>query len=324
MSDYRRVLNYFYGQPWALERSKFEEIEGILLARSAGDRLFDDEIRARIGQGQRPPLALWDIEAEAFAPPDAPRSADRQVVAVVGIYGVITHRAGMFTQTSGLASAEDIARRVRAAANDPAVRAIVLDTDSPGGSVFGITEAAAAIREARAQKPVKGVANAQATSAAFWLLSQADEVSVTPSGAVGSLGVIYEHHDLTAMNEKLGIRVTTITHGKNKALGSPNEPLSDEARADIEKRIREYGRAFEGDVARGRGIAVAKVQKDFGQGLVFGAAEAVELGMADKVATLDEVLRRAGGKAKAPALAAVAPATEPSAAALAKLRGMQA
>jgi len=61
MSDYRRVLSYFYGQPWALERSKFDEIEAILLARAVGERLSDDEIRARIGQGQRPPLALWDI-----------------------------------------------------------------------------------------------------------------------------------------------------------------------------------------------------------------------------------------------------------------------
>lgn len=326
MSDYRRVLSYFYGQPWALERAKWDEIESILLARAVGERLSDDEVRARIGQGQRPPLALWDVEAEAFMEADTIGTPqNRQVVAVVGIYGVITHRAGMFTQTSGLAAAEDIGRRVRAAASDAAVRSIVLDVDSPGGSVYGIQEAAAEIRAARALKPVRGVANARAGSAAYWLLAQADDVGVTPSGEVGSIGVIVEHADTSALNEKLGVKITTITHGKNKALGSPNEPLSDEARADLERRVAAYGRAFEEDVAKGRGVAAAKVRKDFGQGLVFGAPEAVERGLADRVATLEQMIQRAAGRGKAAdatPVAAVAP--EVSAEALAKLRGMQA
>lgn len=323
MSDYRRVLSYFYGQPWALERAKWDEIESILLARAAGERLSDDEVRARIGQGQRPPVSLWDVETEAFmalGPDNAycladgtPAQTGRQVVAVVGIYGVITHRAGMFTQTSGLAAAEDIGRRVRAAVSDPAVRSIVLDVDSPGGSVYGIQEAAAEIRAARALKPVKGVANARAGSAAYWLLAQADDVGVTPSGEVGSIGVIVEHADASALNEKLGVKITTITHGKNKALGSPNEPLSDEARADLERRVAAYGRAFEEDVAKGRGVPAAKVRKDFGQGLVFGAPEAVERGLADRVATLEQMIQRAAGRGKAadaPPVAAVAPAVD--------------
>lgn len=309
MSDYRRVLSYFYGQPWALERAKYDEIEGILLARAAGERLSDDEIRARIGQGQRPALGVFDPEDEVLAWEGADsvfRAADgrtvqsgRQVVAVVGLYGVITHRAGMFTQTSGLASSEDIARRVRTAAADPAVRSIVLDVDSAGGSVYGLQEAASEIRAARSTKPVKAVANARALSAAYWLLAQADEAFVTPSGEAGSIGVILEHYDMTAMNEKLGVKVTTITHGKNKGIGSPNVPLTDEARAELEKRVRESGRAFEADVAKGRTfgdrrVSVEDVRGRFGQGLVFGASEAVKLGLADDVATLDEVLRKAG------------------------------
>ncbi len=310
MSDYRRILSYLYGQPWALERSKFDEIEAILLARAAGERLSDDEIRARIGQGQRPPLALWDCEAEAFVAADtltAP-SATRQVVAVVGIYGVITHRASMFTQSSGLTTAEAITSRVKAAAADPGVRSIVLDVDSPGGSVFGIQEAAAEIRAARALKPIKGIANARAGSAGYWLLAQADEVFVTPSGDVGSVGIFFEHEDRSEANAKLGIKVTTIAYGKNKTMGSPNEPLSDEARADLEKRVAAYGRAFEEDVAKGRGLTAAAVRKDFGQGLMFGAADAVERGLVDKIATMDEVIRRAAGRGKASAAVEAPPA----------------
>jgi signal peptide peptidase SppA len=334
MNDYRRVLSYFYGQPWALERSKFDEIEAILLARAAGERLSDEEIRARIGQGQRPPLALWDIEAEAFLAADGQGVTERrQVVSVIGVYGVITHRASMFTQTSGLASAEGIQSRVRAAASDPGVTSIVLDVDSPGGSVFGIQELAAEIRAARAQKPVKGIANAMAGSAGYWILAQADESFVTPSGQVGSVGIFVEHEDRSEANAKAGIKITTITYGKNKMLGSPNEPLSDEARAELEKRVSDYGQAFEEDVAKGRTSAArrmtaAKVRSEFGQGLMFGAAEAVERGMVDRIGMMDEVLRRAGGRTKAPAVvAAEAPKLEPAAdaerlAAVARIRGL--
>lgn len=329
MNDYRRVLSYFYGQPWALAREKFDEIEALLLARANGERLSEEEIRARIGQGQRPPLALWDVEAAAFAEPGG--AGGRQVVAVVGVYGVITHRAGMFTQTSGLASAEDLARRVRSAAADPSVRSIVLDVDSPGGSVYGLQEAAAEIRAARDLKPVKGVANAQANSAAYWLLAQAGEVFVTPSGLVGSVGVFVEHEDRSAANAAAGIKVTTVAYGKNKALGSPNAPLTEEALAELEKRVAEYGHAFEADVAKGRSVdgrrvSAEKVRKDFGQGLTFGAAEAVDRGLADGIATLDEVLQRASGRGKAAAqpIAAADPGPAPGEAerlaAIARLR----
>jgi signal peptide peptidase SppA len=328
MSDYRRILSAFYGQVWAIERSKFDEIESVLLARAAGERLSDDEIRARIGQGRRPVFGAYDIEADtmAWAAADGtePSMAGRQIVAVVGVYGTLTHRASMFTDTSGLASAEAIGARVKAAAADPGVKGIVLDVDSPGGSVYGMQELAAEIRAARAVKPVRGVANARAGSAGYWALAQAEMVYVTPSGEAGSIGVFVQHEDRSEALAKEGVKVTTIAYGKNKALGGPHEPLSDEARADLEKRVAEYGRAFEADVAKGRGVTAAAVRKDFGQGLMFSAAEAVARGLADKIATLDEVVRLTA-KAKGPApakVAAEAVEVDMRAAALARLRGL--
>ncbi len=329
MNDYRRVLSFFYGQPWALERAKYDEIEAILLARAAGERLSDEEIRARIGHGQRPQFGAYDIEADAmqWAATDGtePQPSGRQIVAVVGVYGVLTYRAGMFTDTSGLSSAEAIGARVRAAAADPAVKGIVLDVDSPGGGVYGMQELAAELRAARAAKPLRAVANARAGSAGYWALSQADTVYVTPSGEVGSIGIFVEHEDRSEANVKEGVKVTMVRYGQNKGLGSPNEPLSDDARADLEKRVAEYGRAFEADVAKGRGVTTARIRKDFGQGLMFGAAEAVQRGLADKVATLDEVVRLTA-KAKAPAAPRPAVAEDeapvPNAAALARLRAL--
>jgi signal peptide peptidase SppA len=246
-------------------------------------------------------------------------------VAVVGFYGTIVHRASMFTNSSGLTSAEAVGARVRAAAADPGVRAIVLDVDSPGGTVTGMTELAAEIRAARAVKPVAAVANAQAASAAYWAFAQASPGHgyVTPSGRVGSVGVFVEHEDRSEANAREGRKFTTIAYGQHKALGGPNEPLSEAAREELEKTVAEYGRQFEADVAKGRGVSVETVRKEFGQGLSFVAREALERGMVDAVATLDEVVRKMGSR-RAVAAPAAAAVDQGRALAQAKLRGLRA
>lgn len=328
MSDYRRVLSYFYGQVWAIERAKFDEIEAVLLERASGVRLSDEEIRARIGAGQRPPFGVYDIEADALlwaaADGTPPAGQPRQIVSVIGAYGVMVHRAGMLSQTSGLTSAESVQARVRIAAADPAVRAIVMDIDSPGGTAHGMTELAAEIRTARSVKPVATVANARAMSAAYWVLSQATPglAYVTPSGLVGSIGVFVEHEDRSEQNAKEGVKVTTIKYGANKALGNPNEPLSEEALAEFQRQVDAFGRMFEADVAKGRGVTVKAVQKDYGQGSIFAAGEAVERGLVDGVATMDEVLRKVAGRKGAAPVAVGEGRTDPGA--LARLRGVNA
>lgn len=336
MDLYPMVRAAFYGQPWAIERAKFDAMHAMLQRRADGGALSAEELAAVVAV-QRPELlfAVCDEEGRreelvpvaldvsgrfvASLPPGhyatgaelaaAVKAASegpgfggaggRQVVAVIGLYGTMLHRATGMTETSGLATTDKVTARVRAAAADPAVRGIVLDVDSGGGSVYGVEELAAALRAARDVKPVKASVNARAGSAAYWAAANADEVIITPSGEAGSIGVFYEHEDRSAANEKEGRRYTTIAYGQNKAQAGPNAPLSEEAAAAIEKRVGEYGAQFERDVAKGRGVTVSAVQKRFGQGLVFGAKESIERGLADRVGTLDDAVARAWKKAPA-------------------------
>lgn len=315
--EYRHVVAEFFGQVWALHRAKFDEIKAVLQARASGVRLSDEEIRARVGSPRHAAdHGIFDPEADAifWAHPDGDfRAADGrqaaapargQVVAVVGIYGTIIPRASLMAESSGLASTERIAARVRAAVNDPAVSGIVLDIDSPGGAVLGAQELAAEIRAARKIKPVEAVANYQALSLAYWYASQASRLTASPSAQLGSIGVFAEHADISKALEAEGVNVTLISYGKNKTLGNPYEPLSDDARAELEKHVEEFGRAFESDVAKGRGVPVADVRAKFGQGLMFGAEEAVAVGLADEVGTLEDTLRRMSSRRREPAAAA--------------------
>jgi capsid assembly protease len=211
-------------------------------------------------------------------------------VAVLPVLGTISHRMGMFSASSGGTSTEALTREFRSLLADSSVSAIVLDVDSPGGSADGIDELATEIFKARGKKPITAVANTLMASAAYWLAASADEIVVSPSAEVGSIGVLAAHEDRSALMEKLGVKVSLVSAGKYKTEGNPFEPLSDEARANIQKRVDEaYGR-FVRAVARGRSVPVDTVRNGFGEGRVVSAREAVRLGMADRVATIDEVI----------------------------------
>jgi len=177
---------------------------------------------------------------------------------------------------------------------DARVKAIIFDVDSPGGSVEGVTELASEIYNARKKKPSIAVANAQAASAAYWLASAAGELVVTPSGQVGSIGVYVAHQDESKALENEGVRITLISAGKYKTEGNPSEPLADEARAAIQSKVDDYYTMFVKGVAQNRGSTQAAVRDGYGQGRMVLASQAVKLNMADRVATLDDVLARYG------------------------------
>lgn len=214
-------------------------------------------------------------------------------VAVIPVHGPIFPRGGLLADFFGGTSAESLALSARQAAGDAAVSAVVLDVNSPGGSVGGITEAAEAIRELAARKPVVGIANHIAASAAYWLVSQSSRLMVTPSGEVGSIGVFAAHQDISAALEQMGVKINLIAAGKYKTEGNPYEPLGDEARAAIQSRVDQYYDLFVKDVARGRGVRASDVRAGFGEGRMVGAKDATVAGMADSIGTLDDAIKLA-------------------------------
>ena len=165
--------------------------------------------------------------------------------------------------------------------------------DSPGGSVDGLPEMAAELRAARGgTKPIVAVANTLAASAAYWLASSVDELVVTPSGQVGSIGVLAVHEEFSRQNDAQGVTVTLFSSDPRKVEGNEWEPLTEEARATIQSQIDAFYAMFTKDVARGRNVTAGKVAADFGGGRVLLASEALKAGMVDRVDTLDATVRR--------------------------------
>jgi HK97 family phage major capsid protein len=273
-----RILRAVCATPWAILPEKLDAICEFLTLRANGQRFTAAEVQARIGEGRR----------------DAP--AQPGGIAVLPLYGVISHRIHMVEDISGPGgtSTEKFGQQLDAALADPSVSAIVLDIDSPGGSVEGVEELAAKILGARGQKRITAVANSLAASAAYWIASAADELVVTPSGMLGSIGVFTVHTDVSEAAADAGLKFTLISAGKYKVEGNMYEPLSEEARAATQEMVDEYYGAFVRGVAKGRDVSVSDVRQGFGQGRVVPARKALALGMADRVATLEQVLAKLG------------------------------
>lgn len=217
-------------------------------------------------------------------------------LAVIPVYGPISHRPSMWSAFFGGTSTMRISEQLRIALEDPSVSRIVLDIDSPGGTVDGVPELAGEILAARAKKPITAIANSLATSAAYWLAAQATELIVAPSGEVGSIGVFALHTDYSKALENEGIKVTFIKAGKYKTEGNPYEPLGDEARAAFQSRIDDWMAMFVKSVALGRGVTSDKVRQTYGQGRCVAAAEAVRLGMADRSLAFTPALAGLAGR----------------------------
>lgn len=273
---YERLIAAAVASPWAIDPIKLAVISSFLSRKARGEQIPEYEIEAAKQKARK-------------AGPTPPGG-----VGLVPIYGTITQRADLFTEWSGGTSTDAVGQRIDELSADPNVRAIVLDVDSPGGSVYGVAELADKIRAVAKDKKVIGVANSEAASAAYWLLSQASEVVVTPNGQVGSIGVYVMHVDQSEALRALGQEVTFVSAGERKVAGNSYGPLDQIGREELQKSVDDYYAKFTASVAKGRGRMQSTVQGGFGKGGMVRAEEAVSEGMADKIGTLESVLGRYG------------------------------
>lgn len=211
-------------------------------------------------------------------------------VAILPLYGFIDYRPSMWMEFFGGTSVLGFGAAFASAMNNDQIKGLVIDVDSPGGSVYGVQELARTIADKRDAKPVVAVANPMAASAAYWIGTAAGKLAVVPSGDVGSIGVYTMHVDYSKYEEAEGVKTTLISAGKYKVEGNPFEPLPDEAASAMQARVDDIYTEFVGAVAKNRGVSVARVEKDFGQGRMVRAVRAVEVGMADRTGSLGKVL----------------------------------
>lgn len=275
-------LAWCLSSPWALRPETMLAYASVL-ARRYGQRATAQSLEDDAPGAPSP----------AAAAPRAGTSGPRRgAIAVIPVHGAIVQRASQINICDGGTSTQQISAAVRDALADETVSQILLDIDSPGGSVYGVGELADEIRAARAQKPVVAIANSLAASAAYWLATAASEVYVTPGGEVGSIGVWMAHEDWSKALAEQGINVTLVSAGKYKVEGNPYGPLDADALAFLQQRTDDYYAAFTKAVAKGRSVPIDQVRGGMGQGRVLGADQALAEKMVDGIATFDEVVKK--------------------------------
>lgn len=296
--SYGRVGRFLNRQTWAIQEHVLDTMVEIVRMRAAGIELSQDEIRARIGTERQ-----------------APQTRSGGAVAVLPLAGVIGPKMNLFMEISGGTSLDQFMASFRELRDDAAVSAIVCSIDSPGGSVYMVPEAFAEIHAARGTKPLIAQVSPVCGSAALWIASAFDEIVITPSGDIGSIGCYMVHEDWSKANEQMGVKPTYVHYGEYKVEGNPDEALSDEATAYLQAEVDQVGQEFERAVAKGRGVSLSTVRDSFGRGRMLSAKAAKSVGLVDRIDTLEATLARlvSGRRSKSSASAVVlVPAPEAS------------
>ncbi len=209
-------------------------------------------------------------------------------IAVISISGTLVKKASWMDAESGLQSYEQIRTHLLDARDDPGIRGVLLDVDSPGGEVGGLFDLADEVYAVREQKPCYAIANDEAFSAAYALASSAQRLFVTRTGGVGSIGVIAVHMDQSGWDEKMGRKYTAVFAGARKNDFSTHQPLSDDARANLQGEVDRLYDMFVAAVARNRDLKPALI-RNTDAGLFWGE-KAISAGLADEVGSFDDAL----------------------------------
>lgn len=169
---------------------------------------------------------------------------------------------------------------------DDAVKGFALIIDSPGGEVAGNFELVDKIYGWRDEKPIRAFAADNAYSAAYSIASAADDITVTRSGGVGSIGVVTAHVDWSEAMSDMGVKVTFIHAGKHKVDGNPYQKLPESVKDRIQVRVDKLYGVFTSTVARNRGMDEGDVRGT--EALTYDAEQGTENGLADKIGALEE------------------------------------
>ena len=184
---------------------------------------------------------------------------------------------------------EYIERAFMRGMDDANVQGIALVMHSGGGIVAGNQLLVDRMFARRGEKPIRAFAHEAAYSAAYNIASVADQIVVSQTGGVGSIGVRTTHVDWTKFNEEMGLKYTFIFAGEGKTDGDPDEELSAEAKARIQVRIDELYEVFVSSVARNRGIEADTIRGDL-KAHCYTATQALSNGLADSIGPLDDAL----------------------------------
>lgn len=234
------------------------------------------------------------INAEIAEPAKAIRAVKGKV-GVIPVWGPVQQRMSSELMKAGGTPLDFVSRAFDRMMSDPSIGAIVMHFDSPGGSSFGVEELSTKIYNARGSKPIYSMADSCAASAAYWLATSADMVICTPSGLVGSVGVYIMHIDESKALADAGIAVTMVSAAKYKTELASHAPLSEDAKANLQRHVDAIYESFVGALKRNRNTTVDNVRTGYGQGRVMNATDALAAGMCDRCMSYEDLMARLTG-----------------------------
>lgn len=257
-----QVWNKVTGEPWAITETALETIMNI----AARQNESPEAVASKLGRELK---NTYNV-------------IERDGVAILPVAGPLFRYANIFTSISGATSYELIAKDFRSALDNPDIKAIILDIDSPGGEVNGVSELSSMIYEARGKKPIIAYASGDAASGAYWIASAADEIVISETSALGSIGVVGMYR--TDKDEK-SIEIVSSQSPYKRV-----DPTSDEGRLKLQSRIDAMADVFINSIAKHRSIDPKTVIADYGGGDVFIGANAVTAGLADRIGSLEHLI----------------------------------
>jgi hypothetical protein len=262
--------------PWAILPPRLEQIHGIHAAWARGESVDVAAVEAKIGR----PLVN---DPQGYTVQDG--------AALIPMRGVMAPRMNMMTQVSGGTSTQLFVRDVRAALEDPSVKSLVIMADTPGGAVNGTQRAAAAVMAARGVKPIATYVEGMMASAGVWVGTAADLIMMeSATSQAGSIGVVATHVDSSKQEEAMGIKITEIVAGKYKRAASQHSALTELGRQTLQDEVDYLYGLFAGDVATQRSTSIEQVLANMADGRMFIGQQAINAGLVDGIATLEETI----------------------------------
>lgn len=269
-----RIWNRIAGEPWAITETALHTI----LEIAARENESPQAVAAKLGRNLQNTYSV----------------TERDGVAIIPVTGPLFRYANLFTMISGASSYELIARDFTTALENPQIKGIILDIDSPGGEVNGVSELSNMVFAARGKKPVVAYASGDAASGAYWIASAADEIVVSETSALGSIGVVGMYQG------KSGKSAEAVEIVSSQSPHKRLDPTTDDGRSRLQIRIDSMADVFIETIARNRNVSTENVQNHYGGGDVMIGAKAVSAGLADRIGSLEGLIAELSSPQKSP------------------------
>ena len=209
-------------------------------------------------------------------------------VAIIPVHGPLFKRSSFMSWIMGSGTYQEMALDFSNAINDPAVKAIILDIDSPGGEASGVSEFADMIRAAAGEKPIISYVGGTAASAAYWIASAADEIVIDDIALLGSIGAVIGISDYREKDAKSGIKRYEIvsTQSPDKRIDIATE----HGQSKMQARVDAFAQVFIEKVATFRKTDYDTISKDYGRGDMLVGQAAVDAGLADRTGSFEGLI----------------------------------